>query len=54
MQSTTVHAETACLLSASFATQGAKLYSTDPLCPNCSKNAVEAGVTENFYRQSRL
>lgn len=43
----TIHAETACLLNAPH-TQGAMLYVTDPPCPNCAKNAGEAGIAEVF------
>lgn len=39
----TVHAETACLLAAPLS-MGASLYVTDPPCPNCMKNAAEAGI----------
>lgn len=40
----TVHAETACILKADHATQGASLCVTDPFCPNCAKNIAEAGI----------
>ena len=40
----TIHAETACLLGAPR-TDGASMFVTDPPCPNCAKNMVEAGVT---------
>lgn len=43
----TVHAETACILGAldaGYPTQGAVIYITDPLCPNCAKNVAEAGI----------
>lgn len=43
----TVHAETACILSAPY-TQGTSLCITDPLCPNCAKNSAEAGI-KNIY-----
>ena len=39
----TIHAETAVLLTASF-TDGSCLCVTDPVCPNCAKNAAEAGI----------
>lgn len=39
----TVHAETACVLAAPM-TNGASLFVTDPPCPNCVKNFVEAGI----------
>lgn len=39
----TVHAETACLLQAPI-TDNSTMYVTDPPCPNCVKNMVEAGV----------
>jgi deoxycytidylate deaminase len=41
----TVHAETNCILNAPAATLGSSLCITDPFCPNCAKNIVEAGVT---------
>ncbi|MFA5591723.1 MAG: deoxycytidylate deaminase [Micavibrio sp.] len=40
----TVHAETACILHAPFATGGASLAITDPFCPNCAKNIAGAGI----------
>jgi dCMP deaminase len=39
----TVHAETACIFAAPY-TDGASLCVTDPFCPNCAKNIVEAGI----------
>jgi dCMP deaminase len=39
----TVHAETACILNAPRS-DGASLCITDPFCPNCAKNIVEAGI----------
>ncbi len=39
----TIHAETACLLTAPR-TEGASLFVTDPFCPNCAKNMAEAGI----------
>lgn len=39
----TVHAETACILTAPV-TDGASLCVTDPFCPNCAKNIAEAGI----------
>ena len=44
----TVHAETACILSAPFATEGASLAITDPFCPNCAKNIAEAGIKKIY------
>lgn len=44
----TVHAETACILGAGNATDGASLCITDPFCPNCAKNIAEAGI-KNIY-----
>ncbi|MCI5059577.1 MAG: deoxycytidylate deaminase [Alphaproteobacteria bacterium] len=44
----TVHAETACLLSAPHAAQDASICITDPFCPNCAKNMAEAGI-KNIY-----
>jgi dCMP deaminase len=40
----TVHSETAAILSSSHATDGASMCVTDPCCPNCAKNIVEAGI----------
>ncbi|MBN8521825.1 MAG: hypothetical protein J0L77_08020 [Alphaproteobacteria bacterium] len=40
----TVHSETAAILSASHPTDGASICVTDPCCPNCAKNIVEAGI----------
>ena len=40
----TLHAETACILNAPAATEGAALCITDPFCPNCAKNIAEAGI----------
>ncbi|GJL85127.1 MAG: hypothetical protein DHS20C02_09020 [Micavibrio sp.] len=39
----TVHAETACILSAPV-TESAALFVTDPPCPNCMKNIAEARI----------
>lgn len=44
----TVHAETACILKAGNATEGSILCITDPFCPNCAKNIVEAGVKKIY------
>lgn len=44
----TVHAETACILQAGHATEHSYLCITDPFCPNCAKNIVEAGVKKIF------
>lgn len=44
----TVHAETACILQAGLAVEGASLCITDPFCPNCAKNIVEAGVKKIY------
>tara|TARA_R110002124_G_scaffold129483_1_gene290758 strand:+ start:53972 stop:54949 length:978 start_codon:yes stop_codon:yes gene_type:complete len=41
--SATLHAETACILAAPY-TKGASICVTDPFCPNCAKNIVEAGI----------
>ncbi len=40
----TVHAETACIFKSDQATDGASMAITDPFCPNCAKNIVEAGI----------
>lgn len=44
----TVHAETACILESIQATDGASLCITDPFCPNCAKNIVEAGIKKIY------
>ncbi len=44
----TIHAETACILNADFATENGSIYVTDPFCPNCAKNIAEAGI-KNIY-----
>lgn len=44
----TVHAETACILEAGHATEGASLCVTDPFCPNCAKNIAEAGIKKIY------
>ena len=44
----TLHAETACILEADFAVEGASLCITDPFCPNCAKNIAEAGVKKIY------
>ncbi len=46
--SASVHSEVAVVLHAPYATQGAVLYVTDPFCPNCAKNIVEAGISEVY------
>lgn len=43
----TVHAETACILQCPR-TQEAAIFITDPPCPNCTKNIVEAGISEIY------
>ena len=59
----TIHAETACLLECSVAAAGADMFSTDPSCPNCTKNMAEAGVRhlyidhkgfEKYYAKKRM
>lgn len=44
----TIHAETACILAAVHATEGASLCVTDPFCPNCAKNIAEAGIKKIY------
>jgi len=44
----TIHAETNAILNAEFATDGSSICITDPFCPNCAKNMVEAGI-KNIY-----
>ncbi len=46
--SPTIHAETAVILAAPHGVKGADMYVTDPLCPNCMKNIVEAGIKRLF------
>ncbi len=46
-----VHAETAALFD-SPSTQGAALFTTDPPCPNCMKNIIEAGIAEIYVDAS--
>lgn len=46
--SSSVHSEVAVVLHAPHATQGSVLYVTDPFCPNCAKNIVEAGISEVY------
>ena len=48
--SDTIHAETAVIRSAPV-TEGTDLFVSDPLCPNCMKNAIEAGVARIFIDQ---
>ncbi len=43
----TIHAETACILSAPIS-ENASICVTDPFCPNCAKNMAEAGI-KNIY-----
>ena len=59
----TVHAETACILDFSIAVAGADVFSTDPSCPNCTKNMAEAGVRhlyidhkgfEKYFAKTRM
>ncbi len=44
----TVHAETAVILESVQPTDGASLCITDPFCPNCAKNIVEAGIKKIY------
>ena len=44
----TVHAETAVILAAGHATEGAAICITDPFCPNCAKNIAEAGIRKIY------
>lgn len=43
--SPTIHAEVAAILAAPGKTEGAQIFVTDPPCPNCAKNIIEAGIT---------
>lgn len=43
----TIHAEATCILRAPF-TEAASLCVTDPLCPNCVKYAIEAGIKDIY------
>lgn len=45
--SDTIHAETAVIMGAPITDNG-DLYVTDPVCPNCMKNAIEAGIKRIF------
>ncbi|MEM7618702.1 MAG: deoxycytidylate deaminase, partial [Pseudomonadota bacterium] len=40
----TIHAETNAIVNSKFATGGGSICITEPLCPNCAKNIVEAGI----------
>lgn len=61
--SPSIHAETAVLMAYPHAVKGADLYVTDPMCPNCMKNIVEAqikrlfiddgGFERKYYKQNR-
>jgi len=59
----TTHAETACILDCAVAVAGADVFSTDPSCPNCTKNMAEAGVRhlyidhkgfEKYFAKTRM
>ena len=59
----TIHAETACIVQAPGATNGASMFSTDPSCPNCMKNMAVAGIKhlyidhkgfEKYFAQTRM
>jgi deoxycytidylate deaminase len=39
-----IHAEVACIFNARFPTNGASIFITDPMCPNCAKAICEAGI----------
>lgn len=43
--SPTIHAEVAAILAAPGKTEGAEIFVTDPPCPNCAKNIIEAGIS---------
>lgn len=45
--SDTIHAETAVIMGAGYSNH-ADLYVTDPLCPNCMKNMIAAGIARIF------
>ncbi len=47
----TVHAETAAIVSAPYATEGSSICITDPFCPNCAKNMAEAGIKTIYIDQ---
>jgi len=49
--SPSIHAETAVLMASPHAVKGADLYVTDPMCPNCMKNIVEAQIKRLFIDQ---
>lgn len=46
--SPTIHAEVAAILAAPGKTDGAHIFVTDPPCPNCAKNIIEAGIAEVY------
>jgi deoxycytidylate deaminase len=39
-----IHAEVACIFNAPFPTDGASIFITDPMCPNCAKAICETGI----------
>jgi len=43
-----IHAEMATLFDAAYPCKGAHLAVTDPPCPNCIKNIIEAGITHIY------
>ncbi len=43
-----IHAETACIIQADNPTEGASIFVTDPPCPNCMKNIIEAGIKDVY------
>lgn len=49
----TVHAETACIMSAfPHQVEGVSICITDPFCPNCAKNIAEAGIKTIYIDQA--
>ncbi|MES2728619.1 MAG: hypothetical protein V4621_00790 [Pseudomonadota bacterium] len=49
--STSIHAETAVIFN-SARTEGADLYVTDPICPDCMKNVITAGIRAAYIDTS--
>lgn len=49
-----LHAEVACIFDAPFPTDGASLYVTDPMCPNCAKAIASAGIKHVYIDHKGL
>ncbi len=48
---TTIHAEILCLDGAKALVEGASIMVTDPLCPNCMKSVIAAGVKKIYITE---